>query len=370
MSANATLSLTDRPTRGAGEDRVTGWMREVAADRPAPLGVLDDETAYALRCARLEPFARLHGAEHENLRDVERRQFASATLMAATAARVVEALRVEHVPCAVLKGLPLAQRYWGDAFVRPSVDIDLLVARGDYARARLALTTHGFAVHEEWVPAWYLTRWFYHETFVRTDVPRVAVELHWDYLRPGLGDTDVPGLLDAVEDVYVASRALPAPASPWQLLVVAVHAVHEFFGARHLLDVALVARALENEDWRRAVEIASSARLGPTLWYGVVASAEWLGWEVPGELAALRPSAARDAVARRYVRRLPPFGRPSRLDLQLQHVVAPALSSDGARAVTRIPFALLTDRGNLAMRLERGRLRLQGVTRGVGDRPG
>ena len=171
--------------------------------------------------------------------------------------------------------------------------------------------------------------------------------------------------------MHVAGRSLPAPAPPWQLLVVAVHAVHEFFGARHLLDVALVARALDDGRLARGrSEVAADARLGPTLWYGVVASAEWLGWQVPDELAALRPSAVRDAVVRRYVGRLPLFDRPTPFDLQLQHVLAPALSSDGARAATRIPFALLTDRGNLAMRIERGRRRLQSMMRGAGDRAG
>ena len=360
MTLGPPLSLADRPRHSDGELRVADWLRGVVAGEPARLGALDDASAYALRSARLEALARVHGAEHENLRDVERRQFAGATLMAAATARVVAMLSVEHVSCAVLKGLPLAQQYWGDAFVRPSVDVDLLVAPRDYERARAALVAHGFETHAEWVPAWYLKRWFYHETLFGTGSLGVAVEVHWDYVRPGLGDTDVDGLLAATEDVSVAGRRLPAPAPPWQLLVVAAHAVHEFFAARHLLDVALVARALDEAAWRTAVELAVAARLGPTLWYGVHASSEWLGWRPPDVLERLRPSAARDRVVRGYLLRLPLFDRPSRLDQQLQHVVAPALSSAGARAVTRIPFALLTDRGNLAMRIERGRRRLAG----------
>jgi hypothetical protein len=370
MNANATLSLADRPLRHAADARLAAWLRAVVCGEDAALGALDDAEAHVLRGTRLDALAGAHGARHTDLRDVERRQFAAVTLTAAALGRVLDALRAAQVRAAVLKGLPLAQRYWGDACVRPSVDVDLLVAPFEYDRARATLVELGLATRETWVPAWYLKRWFYHETLYGSGPLGIAVELHWDYLRPGLGDTDVPGLLAAAEEVTVAGRALPAPAPAWQLLVAAAHAVHEFFGARHLLDVALVARALEEDDWRRTVQVAADARLGPTLWYGVVASAEWLGWDVPDELAPLRPSATRDAVARRYVRRLPPFGRTSRMDLQLQHVVAPALSSDGARAVTRIPFALLTDRGNLAIRIERGRRRVRGAARSARDRVG
>jgi hypothetical protein len=360
MTSGPILSLADRPLPGSAQAHVAEWLRAVAAGGSARLGAIDDATADVVRSTGLEALARAHGAEHGTLRDVERRQFAAVTLTAAAARRLIEMLDAAGVCAVVLKGLPLAERYWGDAFLRPSVDVDLLVAKRDYDRARAALVAEGFASREEWVPAWYLRRWFYHETLEVHRPHSLAVELHWDYLRPGLGDTDVPGLLAAAENVVVAGCALPAPGPPWQLLVVAAHAVHEFFGARHLLDVAQVAHALDDAAWRTAVELADAARLGPTLWYGVRASSEWLGWQPPDVLDRLRPSAVRDQVVRRYVRRLPPLGRPSRLDLQLQHVVAPALSSDGGRAVTRIPFALMTDRGNLAMRIERGRRRLAG----------
>lgn len=362
-------SLAERPLRSAAEERVAAWLRAVVAGERVDLGLLDEHTARVIRGARLGVLARTYGAVHETLRDAESRQFAAVTLTAASIDTVRAALGAAGVPVAVLKGLPFGERYWGDACLRPSSDVDLLVAPADYRRALAVLGDLGMSPREGWVPGWYLKRWFYHETLDGTDHPRVSVELHWDYVRPGLGDTDVPGLLAAIEPVTVAGKDLPAPAPPWQLLVAAAHAVHEFFSARHLLDVALVARTLDAAMWRAAVDLAAAARLGPTLWYGVRASAEWLRWDPPRELDRLRPSAPRDAVVARYVRRLPPLGGASRLDLQAQHVLAPALSSDGARAVTRIPYALLTDRGKLAMRIERARLRALRAVGRVGRPP-
>lgn len=361
MEPGARLSLAERPLRHLADERIAAWLRELVAGGQAAFGPVDDASAHVLRGTRLDALAHAHGARHPALADVERREFVAVTLRIAALARVLDAMHAAGAPVAVLKGLPLAQRYWGDVCARPASDIDLLVDRADYRHARDALVDLGLAVRSDWVPAWYLDRWFYHETFVGTGPLRVAIELHWDYVRPGLGDTDVAGLLAAVEEIDVDGRALPAPAAPWQLLVVAAHAVHEFFGARHLLDVALVARALGEADWRRAVGLAAAARLGPTLWYGVAASAEWLGWVAPDALDVLRPSTARDEVTRRFIRRLPPFGGVPGADRQMQHLLAPALSSDGMRAVTRIPFAMLTDRGQLAMRLERARRRLAGA---------
>jgi hypothetical protein len=366
VPARSRLSLAERPLRDAADRRVAAWLRGIAAGGEAALGPVDDATAHVLRGTRLDALAYAHGARHPALDGVERREFAAVTLRLTALARALDALRATGTPVAVLKGLPLAQRYWGDAYVRPASDVDLLVDPSDYARARAALVAIGFAVRDDWVPSWYLERWFYHETLEGTGPLRGSMELHWDYVRPGLGDTDVRGLLGAAVAIDVAGRSLPAPAPPWQLLVVAAHAVHEFFGARHLLDVTLVARALDAADWRVAVDLAAGARLGPTLWYAVAAAAEWLDWEAPDVLERLRPATARDEVARRFIRRLPPLGRVARADLQMQHVLAPALSSAGARALTRIPFALLTDRGHLAMRVERARRRVLGRPSGDG----
>ncbi len=358
--------LGDRPLRTPTQHRVAVWLRSVARGAPANLGVLDDETARVLRGSRLDALAHAYGATHPTLDGVERQSFAAVALTATALGRVVEALRTAGVPTAVLKGLPLAERYWGDACLRPAGDVDLLVARADYERAREVLTGLGMVMREDGVPAWYLRRWFYHETLHGSGTLGIAVELHWDYVRPGLGDTRVSDLLAAVEPIVVAGVAMPSPAPPWQLLVAAAHAVHESFPARHLLDVALVARAMDEAQWRAAVDIAAEARLGPTLWYGVRASADWLDWEPAPALERLRPSPARDAVVVRYVRRLPPFGRASRVDRQLQHLLAPALSSAGARAVTRIPYGLLTDRNTLVLRGERARLRLLQAVRRAG----
>ena len=78
-------------------------------------------------------------------------------------------------------------------------------------------------------------------------------------------------------------------------------------------------------------------------------------------LASLRPAAARDAIAWRYVDRVPRFAFPTRAMLQLHHLANPLLSCDGPSWVTKVPYALLTDRGNLAADVERLRRRLTGA---------
>lgn len=71
-----------------------------------------------------------------------------AAISGAVAARqrayVQEALGAEGIPYLVMKGGALATRWYGDASLRPFVDIDLLVRQEDLGRARQVLIQEGY----------------------------------------------------------------------------------------------------------------------------------------------------------------------------------------------------------------------------------
>lgn len=78
------------------------------------------------------------------------------------------------------KGPVLSLRLYGDAATRISADLDLVVARRDYALARKTLLTAGFAPRNEH-SAWreeHLFRWLGQASFHRDGVD---VELHWRF---------------------------------------------------------------------------------------------------------------------------------------------------------------------------------------------
>jgi len=331
---------------------VLDWCRGFAAGSPPALGDVDGRVAKALVGLRVAEPATATGARHPTLIAAAVREFRRAAFLESATVSVVGLLESRGVGCVVLKGAPLARRYWPAGAVRDMGDVDLLVDPSSYARARDVLLEAGFGRCEETAPAWYARRWFYHESFLAADGP-VLVELHWDFMRPGLAERQVPALLAAAIRVPCGRHELPAPDDPWQMLVVAAHVMHEMFGLRQLLDVALVARALDDEGWARAVEIATRVRLTTALYYALALSAERLGIPFPPAVESLRPGRLQDALVRRYTKAVPPLAGHGTAVYQLHHVMAPMLHCRGSRCLTRLPHAMLTDRANVAADLQR-----------------
>lgn len=338
---------------------VLDWCRGFAAGDPPALGAVDDAIADAFVRLRVAEAATRSGARHPMLAAAAVREFKRATYLEAAAASVVDVLESVGIDCVVLKGAPLARRYWPDDAVRDMCDVDLLVDPSAYERARGALLDASFQGVDEAAPTWYLRRWFYHEGFVKIGKP-ILVELHWDFLRPGLAGNQVPALLAEAIRVPCGLRELPAPGDPWQMLVVATHALHEMFGLRQLLDVAFVALALDERGWARAVEVADEAELTPALYYALALCAERLRLTTPPPILRLRPGRLQDGLVRRYAMGVSPLAAHGTVVYELHHLMAPLLHCGGARRVTGLPHAFLTDRANLAVDLQRLADRVRG----------
>jgi hypothetical protein len=334
------------------------WLHGVVNGDPSALGEVGSGLERLLGSCRLELLAYATGASGPSRARRELVWEVRARRLALAAQAAVGIASDAGVRAAILKGLALGQRYWGDVLVRESSDVDLLVARDDVPAVRAAFAAHGYRSNKEWVPNWYERRWFYHEALQPPEPTQPTVELHWDFMRSGFGHSDIERLIADVVPVDVRGVFLPTPSTAWQLITNSAHCVHEVFRPRLLLDVAFVARAADGGDWRDAVLLARRAGVVAMLYYAVTVSAARLGWRVPAEVTALRPSPGRDRIARRYIDAVPLFSTPSRSLLQLHHLANPVLTCDGGGWVSRIPYSMLTDRGNLAADLERARRRI------------
>jgi len=92
---------------------------------------------------------------------------------------LLERARVRHV---VVKG-PLQQNLiYGDYFVRAALDIDVLVHRGDYVRARTALQGGDYTLLSPSIWWW---AFLGEQHFDRPGVPGSSVDLHWSLHQPG-----------------------------------------------------------------------------------------------------------------------------------------------------------------------------------------
>ncbi|HLW79923.1 MAG TPA: nucleotidyltransferase family protein [Terriglobia bacterium] len=128
--------------------------RLVAIDLPAPGGPLSSVAAVT----PLEPAASVGlpgdaatvapaavpAAVMSQLEEAYRISRLRTALLAEELARLLLLLNEDGVPVIPLKGVPLAQALYGDAALRYSIDIDLLIPASDAVRARRLLLSHGF----------------------------------------------------------------------------------------------------------------------------------------------------------------------------------------------------------------------------------
>jgi hypothetical protein len=280
--------------------------------------------------------------------------FANAVTTARLSDRFVTALAESGVPSVTLRGPALGAAFWGDAALRPSIDIDLLVSPADVPAARRVFESVGLS-GADIRPLWYLRHWHFHDSYAGGE-PRAVVEMHWNIVRPHAGRVAIAALVAEAETVVWQGARLRAPSPVWHMLVCAVHAVSHYFSLRELLDIAFIAPTLSSRDWQRVFVLARSSQLAPALYYAATASAQRLGWQPPDELRRLRPSALRDALAQRYLAALPATGPLGTRDMQIGKVGGPLVSVSGAAWLAALPMSF-TDRplasAALSARLQR-----------------
>ena len=128
------------------------------------------------------------------------------------------------------KGPTLSLQLYGDLALRQSVDLDLVVPFGDYARAREALVRHGLPPrggHSERQERT-LFAWLGHAPFGRGDE---FVELHWRFAdRRFPFALTAERALDRAQQSIVAGRTMPLMSDDDLLAVLAMH------GTRHLYE--------------------------------------------------------------------------------------------------------------------------------------
>jgi hypothetical protein len=118
----------------------------------------------------------------EGLAASAKRARLGALLRLGEAQRIAAAFQRAGIPAVHLKGTPLSERLYGDASLRHSVDIDILVPPTMLAEAVAVLGSLGFATDEH-VPSQpglkaRLQRRAYHHCVLRNHL-NVLLELHW-----------------------------------------------------------------------------------------------------------------------------------------------------------------------------------------------
>ncbi len=257
--------LLARPPRilGGGQPGPAGWM-----------SLLEGAVRHGLvgRLVAVLPADRrdLPAAFETRLRREVAGLHVRAALLSAALDEALRALDRRGIRVVPLKGPILAQRLHPDPALRPSTDLDLLVADADFDRAAAALEEVGYSLDRSWTAA-YQRRHHHHVSLHRSGGP--AIELHHRAVS-GFG-TFLPGEdLIARARPFVTTTGAPALVlSPEdELLYLCLHAAgHLFQRLGWLEDVALLLERHPDLDramvTRRARAIGGSSALGLALFH-------------------------------------------------------------------------------------------------------
>jgi hypothetical protein len=204
--------------------------------------------------------------------------------------RSLDALAAAGLVPVVLKGVPLAERLYGDAGHRASTDVDLWVPPVDAPRAQRALESLGLRAAPPHEP--------HH---VQLTSPEGMVELHQYPIAPFGERLTGEALRARATEAETGGRRYLRLSPDDELLYLAVHATnHLLQRLAWVYDLKLLARAELELDWDRLLRTAADTGTAALAFYALDAAARLLDAPVPAAiLTLLRPSRWRAAAAER-----------------------------------------------------------------------
>lgn len=189
----------------------------------------------------------------EDLKERSRRGSIESLHQTKVLGELVDLFRTEGIDYLVLKGIPLAEHAYGEATVRPSVDIDLLIAPEDLDGATDAMDQAGFRVisEEEYggvIPS-------HHRILVGSDV---TIDLHWKLSPTSVSwGRDVELLLEDKRLQRMNGMEVPTLGIPDELVYLSHHgAYNQWYRAKWLLDLVCSLKLAGPEDEREALDIS------------------------------------------------------------------------------------------------------------------
>lgn len=255
---------------------------------------------------------------------------------------VLDALAPHAIEAMSWKGLVLAQRAYGDISLRQFFDLDVLVRRDKVAAARDALAPLGFAPEKEMTAAEqkaYVDHQGELELVRATD--GLWLEIH-SAIVPSYygGGTPSEELWQRVAYVELARVRVPALDIADEMEALCVHgSKHRFERLAWILDLAMLARRMDDGAWSRLTAGATSHGTVRMVRLGLLLAADLCGaTTIPDALlTGARGDAAARALARDVSARL--FDpRPSRFDALTFHARMRERRSDQLRYLVSVAF--------------------------------
>ena len=259
-----------------------------AASRHGLAGLLDHWLSAAQKT--------LPALASENLRRQVHATMAGGMRLRRLLSRANEALRMKGVGPVLLKGYGLGVRLYPAPLLRPSSDVDLLVAPDEMEAARAALLSLGLSPKQD-SDDYYPPAYRHHEAFAGSPG---MVELHFRLMANWGSAWDGAGVLSRAISTSLEGLKVRYLCPEDEFVYLALHAANHMLGRLGwLYDLKLHILANPSLDWDRVVETAHEARMPAPAFYAMDASVRMVGAAVPETvLQALAPSRIAVAAAR------------------------------------------------------------------------
>ncbi|MER9327921.1 nucleotidyltransferase family protein [Mesorhizobium sp. M0488] len=193
-----------------------------------------------------------------------------------------EVLRARQIDFVFLKGPFQQQLLYGDHFMKPSGDVDILVSPAGFSRARDALRSIGYEVAGKSRSVWWV-RFLGEQHMVRGDGPKAStVDLHYRLQQPGSpSPRDSDGFLRRKRQVEITGSEVPITSAADTLLLSCISVAKALFNrepcAGYVCDVRASAARLDEADQQSVLDAAARQGLDDTLLLGLRAADVLLG---------------------------------------------------------------------------------------------
>ncbi|RUV83453.1 hypothetical protein EOA75_29405 [Mesorhizobium sp. M1A.F.Ca.IN.022.07.1.1] len=193
-----------------------------------------------------------------------------------------QVLQDRQIDFVFLKGPLQQQLLYGDHFMKPSGDVDILVCPSGFAAAREALRSAGYEVAGKSRSVWWV-RFLGEQHMVRDEGVRAAtVDLHYRLQQPGSpSPRDIDGFLRRKREVKVAGASMPLISASDTLLLSCISVAKAFFNrepcAGYVCDVRAAAGRLNEAEQQKLLDHAAEQGLADTLLLALRAADVLLG---------------------------------------------------------------------------------------------
>ncbi|MBZ9895983.1 nucleotidyltransferase family protein [Mesorhizobium sp. BR1-1-6] len=192
------------------------------------------------------------------------------------------ALRDRQIDFVFLKGPFQQHLLYDDHFMKPSGDVDILVAPGGFFRAREALRSIGYEIAGKSRSVWWV-RFLGEQHMIRGDGPtQSTVDLHYRLQQPGSpSPRDADGFLRRKRQVEITGVEVPFTSVADTLLLSCISVAKALFNrepcAGYVCDVRASADRLDEAEQQRLLDAAAAQGLDDTLLLGLRAADVLLG---------------------------------------------------------------------------------------------